>query len=108
PAQRGALLPRGDIAVGDFLLGLASSGVHSNGYSLARRIVQRSGLHWDAPAPFDPPRTLGAALSETTRIYVTSSLGAIRAPKAVKALAHITGGAFLENIPRVLPKGLGV
>ena len=89
------------------VLGLASSGVHSNGYSLVRKIVQQTGLRWDAPAPFDPARDLGAALIEPTRIYVTSCLTAIRETKAVKALAHITGGGFPENIPRVLPKGLG-
>ncbi len=106
-AERGTLLPRADIAAGDVVLGLASSGVHSNGYSLVRKIVQQTGLRWDAPAPFDPARDLGAALIEPTRIYVTSCLTAIRETKAVKALAHITGGGFPENIPRVLPKGLG-
>ena len=106
-AERGTLLPRADIAAGDVILGLASSGVHSNGYSLVRRIVQQAGVRWDAPAPFDPSRTLGAALIEPTRIYVKSCLTAIRETKAIKALAHITGGGFPENIPRVLPKGLG-
>ena len=106
-AERGTLLPRSDIAAGDVLLGLASSGVHSNGYSLVRRIVQRAGLSWDAPAPFAAGRDLGTALIEPTRIYVTSCLTAIRETKAVKALAHITGGGFPDNIPRVLPKGLG-
>jgi phosphoribosylformylglycinamidine cyclo-ligase len=107
-AERGTLLPRADIAEGDVVLGLASSGVHSNGYSLVRRIVARTGLGWEAPAPFDPARTLGQALIEPTRIYVTSCLKAIRETKAVKALAHITGGGFPENIPRVLPKELAV
>jgi len=106
-AERGTLLPRADIAAGDVLLGLASSGVHSNGYSLVRRIVQHAGLGWDAPAPFDTGRDLGTALIEPTRIYVASCLAAIRTTKAVKALAHITGGGFPDNIPRVLPKGLG-
>ncbi len=106
-AERGTLLPRGDIAAGDVILGLASSGVHSNGYSLVRKIVQQADLPWDAPAPFEPARTLGAALIEPTRIYVKSCLTAIRETKAVKALVHITGGGFPENIPRVLPKGLG-
>jgi phosphoribosylformylglycinamidine cyclo-ligase len=105
--ERGELLPRSDIAAGDVVLGLASSGVHSNGYSLARKIVERAGLPWDTPAPFDPSRTLGRALLEPTRIYVSSCLAAIRGTKAVKALAHLTGGGFPENIPRVLPKGLG-
>jgi phosphoribosylformylglycinamidine cyclo-ligase len=107
-AERGTLLPRGDIAAGDMLLGLSSSGVHSNGYSLVRKIVETSGLDWKAAAPFDTARDLGAALIEPTRIYVASCLAAIRETKAVKALAHITGGGFPENIPRVLPKGLGV
>ncbi|GGD85882.1 phosphoribosylformylglycinamidine cyclo-ligase [Aureimonas endophytica] len=106
-AERGALLPRPDIAAGDVLLGLASSGVHSNGYSLVRRIVELSGAAYDAPAPFEAGgRTLGAALIEPTRIYVKSLLAAIRETGGVKALAHITGGGFVENIPRVLPDGL--
>lgn len=107
-AERGALLPRPDIAAGDVVLGLASSGVHSNGYSLVRKIVEKSGLGWNVPAPFDKARALGAALLEPTRIYVTSCLAAIRETNAIKALAHITGGGFPENIPRVLPKGLAV
>jgi phosphoribosylformylglycinamidine cyclo-ligase len=107
-AERGALLPRADVAAGDVLLGLASSGVHSNGFSLVRRVVEKSGLAWDAPAPFDPSRSLGEALLTPTRIYVKSCLAAIRETKAVKALAHITGGGFPDNIPRVLPDGLGV
>ena len=107
-AERGALLPRNDIAAGDAVLGLAASGVHSNGYSLVRKVVETSGLGWDAPAPFEPARSLGEALLTPTRIYVASCLAAIRATGAVKALAHITGGGFPDNIPRVLPKGLGV
>jgi phosphoribosylformylglycinamidine cyclo-ligase len=107
-AERGTLLPRGDVAAGDVVLGLASSGVHSNGYSLVRRIVETSGLGWDAPAPFAPGQTLGEALLTPTRIYVAACLKAIRATGGVKALAHITGGGFPDNIPRVLPKGLGV
>ena len=106
-AERGTLLPHADIAAGDVVLGLASSGVHSNGYSLVRKIVAKAGLAWDAPAPFDAGRKLGQALMEPTRIYVASCLKTIRETKAVKALAHITGGGFPENIPRVLPKGLG-
>jgi phosphoribosylformylglycinamidine cyclo-ligase len=107
-AERGTLLPRGDVAAGDTLLGLASSGVHSNGYSLVRKVVDTSGLGWDAPAPFDPKRSLGEALLTPTRIYVASCLAAIRNTGGIKALAHITGGGFPDNIPRVLPKGLGV
>jgi phosphoribosylformylglycinamidine cyclo-ligase len=102
--ERANLLTDDRIAIGDVLLGLASSGVHSNGYSLVRRIVERTGLGWDAPAPFAPDRTLGAALLEPTRIYVKSCLALHRAG-LVHALAHITGGGFWENIPRVLPKG---
>lgn len=102
--ERGAALPDG-VAEGDVLLGLASSGVHSNGYSLVRRIVERSGLDWDAPCPFGEG-TLGAALLTPTRIYVRPSLAAIRAG-GVHALAHITGGGLTENLPRVLPEGLG-
>lgn len=105
-AERGQLLPAGDIAEGDVILGLASSGVHSNGFSLVRKIVELSGLGWDADAPFADGKTLGAALLTPTRIYVKPLLKAIRETKALKALAHITGGGFPENIPRVLPKHL--
>ena len=105
--ERNAILPRADIRAGDIVLGLASSGVHSNGYSLVRKIVLRTGLRWNAAAPFDPARELGAALLAPTRIYVRSCLAALRDTKAIKALAHITGGGFPDNIPRVLPKGLG-
>jgi len=105
-AERGTLLPRRDIAAGDILLGLASSGIHSNGYSLARRVVAHAGIGWDDPAPFDPSIRLGDALLTPTRIYVKSCLAAIRETGAIKALAHITGGGFPDNIPRVLPEGL--
>ncbi|HZR75567.1 phosphoribosylformylglycinamidine cyclo-ligase [Bradyrhizobium sp.] len=107
-AERGTLLPRAGIAAGDAVLGLASSGVHSNGFSLVRRIVEASGLGFDAPAPFSPVMTLGGALLAPTKLYVRSCLRAIRETGAVKALAHITGGGFTDNIPRVLPKHLGV
>ena len=103
-AERGQLLPTDDIAEGDVLLGLASSGVHSNGFSLVRRIVAASGLGWEHLAPFDKGKTLGEALLAPTRIYVRSILSAIRSTHGIKALAHITGGGFPENIPRVLPK----
>src|SRR3954462_13254656 len=93
-AERGTLLPRPDIAPGDVLLGLPSSGLHSNGFSLVRRIVEISGLSWEAPAPFAPGRSLGEALLEPTRIYVKPVLAAIRATGAVKGLVHITGGGF--------------
>lgn len=104
-AERGTLLPR-DVAAGDVLIGLASSGVHSNGFSLVRRIVAATGLGWDAPAPFAPGATLGRALLSPTRIYVKPLLAVLREGLAVKALAHITGGGFPDNIPRVLPDDL--
>jgi phosphoribosylformylglycinamidine cyclo-ligase len=105
-AERGALLPRADIAEGDAIIGLASSGVHSNGYSLVRKVVEKSGLAWSGPAPF-AEEALGDAILTPTRIYVRSCLAAMRETKALKGLAHITGGGFPDNIPRVLPKGLG-
>ena len=107
-AERGALLPRNDIGAGDAVIGIAASGVHSNGYSLVRKVVETSGLPWSADAPFAPGRSLGEAVLEPTRIYVRSCLAAIRETGAVKALAHITGGGFPDNIPRVLPDGLGI
>ncbi|MGB5903376.1 MAG: phosphoribosylformylglycinamidine cyclo-ligase [Xanthobacteraceae bacterium] len=107
-AERGTLLPGRDIAAGDVVIGLASSGVHSNGFSLVRKIVEKSGLGFDAPAPFAPVMTLGGALLTPTRLYVKSCLRAIRDTGGVKGLAHITGGGFTDNIPRVLPTSLGV
>src|SRR3979490_2617815 len=107
-AERGTLLPRPDIAVGDAVLGLASSGPHSNGFSLVRKVVEKSGVSFAAQAPFSPVMTLGGALLTPTRLYVRSCLRAIRDTSAVKGLAHITGGGFTDNIPRVLPKHLGV
>ncbi|KAA2235319.1 phosphoribosylformylglycinamidine cyclo-ligase [Salinarimonas soli] len=107
-AERDGLLPRPGVGAGDVLLGLASSGVHSNGFSLVRRIVERAGLAYDAPSPFAPGRSLGDALLEPTRIYVKPLLQALRAGAGIKALAHITGGGFPDNIPRVLPDGVGV
>jgi phosphoribosylformylglycinamidine cyclo-ligase len=111
--ERGEVLPRGDITVGDILIGLPSSGVHSNGYSLVRKLVAASGLEWDAPAPYAPETKLAANLLTPTRIYVKPVLDAMRATGgtkaggAVKALAHITGGGLSENLPRVLPDGVG-
>jgi phosphoribosylformylglycinamidine cyclo-ligase len=105
--ERGAVLPRPDIGAGDVVIGLASSGVHSNGYSLVRRLVAQERLDWAAAAPFAPSQRLGAALLEPTRIYVKPVLAAIRATEAVKAVTHITGGGLSENLPRVLPAGLG-
>src|ERR1700756_1801938 len=107
-AERGTLLPRSDIAEGDAVIGLASSGVHSNGFSLVRKIVASSGLAFETPAPFSPVMTLAGALLTPTRLYVRSCLRAIRETGAIKGLAHITGGGFTDNIPRVLPKHLGV
>ncbi|MDC0656892.1 phosphoribosylformylglycinamidine cyclo-ligase [Leisingera sp. SS27] len=102
--ERGTALPEG-VAEGDVLLGLASDGVHSNGYSLVRKLVEVSGLNWDADCPFGEG-TLGAALLTPTRLYVKQCLAAVRAG-GVHALAHITGGGLTENLPRVLPEDLG-
>ena len=101
--ERGTELPVG-VQSGDVLLGLASSGVHSNGYSFVRKVVELSGLGWDAPSPFSHG-TLGEALLTPTRLYVRQALAAIRAG-GVHGLAHITGGGLTENPPRVLPEGL--
>ena len=106
-AERGQLLPRDDIQEGDVLLGLPSSGVHSNGYSLVRKIVSISGLSWSDPAPFAPSASLSEALLEPTRIYVKPVLSVLKETQSIKAMAHITGGGFIDNIPRVLPEGLG-
>ncbi|AUH32013.1 phosphoribosylformylglycinamidine cyclo-ligase [Paracoccus tegillarcae] len=102
--ERGAALPA-NVAEGDVLLGLASDGVHSNGFSLVRRVAEAAGLGWDAPSPFGDG-TLGQALLVPTRLYVSSVLAAIR-EGGVHAAAHITGGGITENLPRVLPKDLG-
>jgi phosphoribosylformylglycinamidine cyclo-ligase len=101
---REALLPRqtDGVAVGDVVLGLAASGVHSNGFSLVRRIIAQRAAALDAPAPFAADRSLAESLLTPTRIYVKSCLAAARATP-VKALAHITGGGLPENLPRVLP-----
>ena len=104
--ERGRLLPR-DVAAGDVLLGLPSSGVHSNGFSLVRRIVERSKLGWDDAAPFANDRSLGEALLTPTIIYVKQLLAVLKASDGVRALAHITGGGLPENLPRVLPDHLG-
>lgn len=103
--ERGSALPA-DVAEGDVLLGLASDGVHSNGYSLVRKLVEVSGLNWADDCPF-ATGTLGAALLAPTRLYVKPALSAINLG-GVNALAHITGGGLTENIPRVLPDGMGV
>ncbi|MFD1156988.1 phosphoribosylformylglycinamidine cyclo-ligase [Roseovarius aestuarii] len=103
--ERGSDLPAG-VTTGDVLLGLASDGVHSNGYSLVRKLVEMSGLGWEADCPW-AEGTLGAALLTPTRLYVKQALSVVRAG-GVHALAHITGGGLTENIPRVLPEGMGV
>jgi phosphoribosylaminoimidazole synthetase len=104
--DRARVLPRlGDQKAGDLLIGLASSGPHSNGYSLVRKIVGVSGLAWDAPAPFAPGQTLAKALMTPTRIYVKSVLPQIKAGR-IKGLAHITGGGLIENPPRAIAEGL--
>ncbi len=103
--ERGAVLPRADIAAGDIVLGLASSGLHANGFSLVRQVIADAGLAYDAKAPFGTETTLGEALLTPTRIYVNSCLAAMRTG-GVKGLAHITGGGVVENIPRAIPPGL--
>jgi phosphoribosylformylglycinamidine cyclo-ligase len=103
--ERDRVLTGATVAEGDIVLGLASTGLHSNGFSLVRRVVGLTGLDYAAPAPFAGDRSLGEALLVPTRLYVGSCLAAIRAG-GVKALAHITGGGLLENIPRVLPDHL--
>ncbi|CAE6507123.1 unnamed protein product [Rhizoctonia solani] len=102
--DRHLLLPKPNIAPGDILLGLPSSGIHSNGFSLVRKIIARTGLSYSSPCPWDSSTTLGTSVLTPTKIYIKSLLPAVRA-SALKGLAHITGGGFVENIPRVLPKG---
>lgn len=106
-AERGGLLPSGTVQPGDVIIGLPSSGVHSNGFSLVRKVAAHSGVTWQQPAPFAPKESLASALLTPTKIYVKPVLAALRATggagQAVKALAHITGGGLAENIPRVLP-----
>jgi len=103
--ERGKLLTGSDISAGDRILGLASSGLHSNGFSLVRRLVESAGLAYDDPAPFATDENLGEALLHPTRIYVNGCLPLARSGR-IKALAHITGGGLLENIPRSLPRGV--
>ncbi len=100
--ERGQALTGEDVVPGDVVLGLASSGVHSNGFSLVRRMVADAGLGYGDPAPFDPEQSLGEALLEPTRIYVKSCLAALAAG-GLHGLAHITGGGLSENLPRILP-----
>ncbi len=111
--ERGGVLPRADIEVGDLLIGLPSSGVHSNGYSLVRKLVAGASLEWETPAPYAPDVSLAASLLTPTRIYVKPVLTAMHATGgsgpdgAIKALAHITGGGLSENVPRVLSDQIG-
>jgi phosphoribosylformylglycinamidine cyclo-ligase len=107
-AERGRMLPRPGLKIGDIAIGLPSSGLHSNGFSLVRRVVARSGLRWEAPAPFEPSRSLAEALLTPTRLYVKPLLKAIASCEGIMALAHITGGGFPDNLPRVLPDHLAV
>ena len=108
--ERENMLTGSTVAPGDIVLGIASDGLHANGFSLVRMLCAEAGLRWNDPAPFDPVRDLAGCLLAPTRIYVRSCLAAARGEihgAGVKALAHITGGGLVENIPRVLPQGLG-
>lgn len=104
--ERSLILPRSDIQPGDILLGIPSSGLHSNGFSLVRKVVSLSGSTYSSPCPWDSKTTLGESLLVPTRIYIKSLLPAVQ-QGLIKGMSHITGGGFLENIPRVLPKGVG-
>ncbi len=106
--ERDSIITGADITPGDVVLGLASSGPHSNGYSLIRKIIADQGLDFNAPAPFDPTRSLADILLAPTRLYVKPVLGALKADLKIHGLAHITGGGLLENIPRILPQGTAV
>jgi len=101
--ERDALLPR-HVPEGAVILGLASAGIHANGFSLVRRMIEERGLGLAAPAPFEPARPLAEALLEPTRIYVAACLAAARSG-VVPAMAHITGGGLIDNLPRVLGAG---
>lgn len=107
--ERSLILPRlQDIKVDDVLIGLGSSGFHSNGFSLVRKVIERSNLDYQSPCPWQPAQKLGVSLLEPTRIYTRQLLPILRSKeRLIKALSHITGGGFLENIPRVLPDQLG-
>ena len=104
--ERDRVLTGESVAEGDVLIGLASSGIHANGYSLVRRVLSLDGLGLDAPSPFTQGQTIGEALLTPTRIYTRAGLAAIRAG-GVHGIVHITGGGFYENIPRILPRTLG-
>ncbi len=102
-AERGQLLPTSNLAEGDVILGISSSGLHSNGFSLVRHIIDKAGLSYADTAPFDAANKLGQALLEPTRIYVKPVMAALKRACKIKAIAHITGGGLIENLPRVLP-----
>jgi len=104
--ERGDLITGKRIEAGDVILGLASSGVHSNGFSMVRKVVELAGLSFQDGAPFSPDQSLGDALLTPTRLYVRSCLEAMK-HGLVKGAAHITGGGLLENLPRILPDALG-
>ncbi|WP_332065517.1 phosphoribosylformylglycinamidine cyclo-ligase [Bartonella sp. CB189] len=104
--ERDALLPSKDMKEGDIILGLGSSGIHSNGLSLVRQIVKKNNIKWDDFTPFNPQINFGTEFLTPTRIYVKSLLSTMRNYEGIKALAHITGGGFWENIPRILPSSL--
>ncbi len=103
--ERGRILTGETATEGDVILGLAASGLHSNGFSLVRRVVAAGGFGYHGPCPFDPDRPLADVLLTPTRIYVAGCLAAVRSG-GVKALAHITGGGLVDNLPRVLPAGV--
>lgn len=103
--ERDNILTGADVSEGNILLGLASSGIHSNGFSLVRRLVEDSGLGYNDPCPFDGTQEFGTALLAPTKIYVKSTLAALKEGH-IKAISHITGGGFVENIPRILPEGV--
>lgn len=104
--ERHKILPSKDIAEGDIILGLTSNGIHSNGFSLVRRLVEAEGLDWDTPSPAHGEKSLAEELLTPTRIYVKPVLAALKANAPIKGLVHITGGGFQENLPRVLPDHL--
>lgn len=105
--ERDEVLPKlSEMKEGDVLLGLASDGVHSNGFSLIRKVLESKGLKYTDPAPWDPSTTVGLSLLTPTRIYVKGILSALRSGSGIKGLAHITGGGLVENVPRALPEYL--
>lgn len=104
--ERNLILPRPNIAEGDVLLGVASSGLHSNGFSLVRKIISVAGISYASPCPWQPDTELGRVLLTPTQIYIQQILPVAKRG-LLKGMSHITGGGFIENIPRVLPKGLG-